>query len=139
MRHVSKCVVVGAAVSLVLSLGSCWWWVVAPEVALVGTWEITEKPDNDAWSPHAYLVFTIGVDQYRMLDDNRSMFEVGSITNLTHSSFDCVIETSTDFPEWEGSQNYAEYSLSGSRLSLTFFDDDTKAVPFGTIVAERTE
>jgi len=56
---------------------------------------------------------------------------------LTDSNFDYQIAEHTLFPEVEGGQNYAEYTLDRDDLSITFYADREKSANFGTIHAVR--
>ena len=125
-------------VLVALSVGSCrFLGFLNPGWALQDSWEITAKPDNTIWEPHIYFVFTPNAEGYQIQDVDRSVFESGPILNLTDSNFDYQIVEHTLFPEVEGGQNYAEYTLDRDDLSITFYADREKSANFGTIHAVR--
>lgn len=104
----------------------------SPE-GLVGTWEITEKPDGE---PHHIFIFT-DTDEYEIRDDENVVFESGSMWDITDNSFEYEIEVQTKSPNIIGGKNYAEFSISNDNLEITFYDDDTKTEKFISFTAKR--
>lgn len=125
-----------AVILFALTLGSCWWWYTDPVEALVGTWQITEKPAAAKYDPHLYFVFTANAAGYEIQETGSVVFESGPIANLTYHDFDYTIQVQTKDALLVGEENYASYTLAGTTLRITFYDDATRTTTFGTIVAE---
>ena len=105
-----------------------------PAENLRGTWSITENPNSV--EPHDALVFT-SENEYRILDGNDDVFERGPMREVTSESFEYTMEQADHAPGLVGNENYAEYSIDGDELTITFYDDQTKETKFVSFVAVR--
>jgi hypothetical protein len=105
-----------------------------PAADLRGSWSITENPNGV--TPHDALVFTTD-NEYRILNADDQVFERGPMREVTSSGFEYTIEQADHEPDLVGSENYAEYSIEGDELTITFYDDDTKQTEFVSFVAVR--
>lgn len=103
--------------------------------ALSGRWTITDNPWGDA---HFTLVFD-SAGGYEIEDREGTVFESGPVEDVTDSSFHYTIEEySGDDEQIEiPADNYAEYEISEDKLTITFYDDETKETAFGTVKAQR--
>ena len=135
MRSVGKLVLLLAILALLLG-GCAFFGFLNPVWALEGTWVIVQKP-AELWEPHTTFTILAGAEGYEFRDQNGQVFESGPVSNITRSSFDYTIAVHTGAPFLEGSDNYAEYTATPRELTVTFYDDSSKAAVFGTITCER--
>lgn len=105
--------------------------------ALSGRWTVWEYPGSD-WEDHFTLVFD-DTPNYSIEGRDGVVFETGPISNAADGSFDYAIDQADHAPSIVGNENYAEYAVDGDQLSITFYDDETKATAFGTLKAQRME
>jgi hypothetical protein len=134
-RKVSLILIFSILILSMFILGSC--AITDHALELVGSWEITDKPTDVIWEPHAFFVFLTDASGYEIQSTDRTVFESGPVYNLKSTSFNLDIEEQTFQPELIGGENYAEYSLSGNTITITFYDDSSKDITFGTITATR--
>lgn len=105
-----------------------------PAAALRGEWVITSQEPEVG--EHHLLVFRAD-DRYEIRDSAGVTFESGPMTNVTASGFECVIEQADQLPMIVGSENYAEYSIEGAALEISFYNDVAKDTRYVTFQAER--
>jgi hypothetical protein len=143
IRKISALLVSALAVGVLLLLPACENLLteeddgdngLSPLETLSGRWTITELPWDDV---HFTLVFNTD-RTYAIEDGSGTVFENGPVENVTSSSLYYTIEQydlddSLDVP----ADNYAEYEINGDHLTITFYDDDTKEIAFGTVEAQR--
>ena len=121
-----------------LSLGSCKYLsFLNPGWGLQGSWEITDHPDTPAYDAFAYYVFRSGAEGFQIQDADRTVWQSGPILNLTDSSYDYQIEENTLYPQFEGAENYAEYTLDGDDLTIVLYTDRDKTAQIATLVCVR--
>lgn len=122
-------VLVALSVSCDLLLGS----IEASEILIDTRWQITDKPANEV---HNTLLFTTG-GSYLFLDENGQIFECGSTSNMTETSYEFIIELQRDRPELNGVDRYAEFKITGDTLVISYYRDPEKSEFFITFTASR--
>ncbi len=103
---------------------------------LVGEWVVTEIPTNVTadYSNYEKLIFTS--TKYQIENKAGDIFESGSISNVTDSSYNYIMEQFTPEPAYEGSECSAVFSINSKVLTITFHNRE-KTDNYGTLKAER--
>ena len=100
---------------------------------LIGRWVILTNPDNA--EPHHTMLFTD--EEFFILDDQNTIFEFGTLSNITRSHFDYHIIRQDHSPELENTDVFGEYLITDTIMSITFYDDETKQTRYVTFTAEK--
>jgi len=103
---------------------------------LRGSWVFIETPPYTSFAKHNTIRF-LKSNEYQVLNKSGDIFEKGKLFNITDHSFEYTIIQLSIAPEQVGSQNYADYSIDGNKLTMIFWYDSTKQISFGTYVAKR--
>lgn len=134
-RHRIVVLVAGVAAVLVAGCDTPTDGSEDPAAALRGTWTISTNTMTDG--AHHTLQITTD-DEYVFRDESDTIFERGTMTRITGSSFECEItEYTPDPPPSVGDENYAEYNIVDDDLTITWYDDNTRETQFVRFTATR--
>jgi len=124
-------------VAILLTLGSCMLVDAlfgSEEEPLIGIWRIDSS--EPMFPNYDYLKFT--ATEYHIMDAERAIFESGTRTEITDTSFRTVITRADQEPSIIGNENFAEFIVNDKALSISWYDDATKVIKFVTFTATKT-